>query len=215
MKLKWLGHSCFLITSETGLRIITDPYPQGSGLNYSPINEAADIVTVSHDHFDHNNISAVSGKPEVITGNGVKNVKGIQFKGIATHHDESQGKERGTNTIFCFSVDGIKLCHLGDLGHRLSKEQIAEIGALDILFIPIGGVFTIDAKMASTVSDDLKPKVVIPMHCKTHKCDWPLNTIEDFLAGKKNVKKLNSSETEFKAGKLAEATEIMVLQPAL
>jgi L-ascorbate metabolism protein UlaG (beta-lactamase superfamily) len=215
MKLKWLGHSCFLITSETGLRIITDPYPQGSGLNYSPINEAADIVTVSHDHFDHNNISAVSGKPEVITGNGVKNVKGIQFKGIATHHDESQGKERGTNTIFCFSVDGIKLCHLGDLGHRLSKEQIAEIGALDILFIPIGGVFTIDAKMASTVSDDLKPKVVIPMHCKTHKCDWPLNTIEDFLAGKKNVKKLNSSETEFKAGKLPEATEIMVLQPAL
>jgi L-ascorbate metabolism protein UlaG (beta-lactamase superfamily) len=215
MKLKWLGHSCFLITSETGLRIITDPYPQGSGLNYPPINEAADIVTVSHDHFDHNNISAVSGKPEVITGNGVKNVKGIQFKGIATHHDESQGKERGTNTIFCFSEDGIKLCHLGDLGHRLSKEQIAEIGALDILFIPIGGVFTIDAKMASTVSDDLKPKVVIPMHCKTHKCDWPLNTIEDFLAGKKNVKKLNSSETEFKAGKLPEATEIMVLQPAL
>ena len=215
MKLKWLGHSCFLITSETGLRIITDPYPQGSGLNYSPINEAADIVTVSHDHFDHNTISAVSGKPEVITGNGVKNVKGIQFKGIATHHDESQGKERGTNTIFCFSVDGIKLCHLGDLGHRLSKEQIAEIGAFDILLIPIGGVFTIDAKMASTVSDDLKPKVVIPMHCKTHKCDWPLNTIEDFLAGKKNVKKLNSSETEFKAGKLPEATEIMVLQPAL
>ncbi len=215
MKLKWLGHSCFLITSETGLRIITDPYPQGSGLNYSPINEAADIVTVSHDHFDHNNISAVSGKPEVITGNGVKNVKGIQFTGIATHHDESQGKERGTNMIFSFSVDGIKLCHLGDLGHRLSKEQIAEIGALDILFIPIGGVFTIDAKMASTVSDDLKPKVVIPMHCKTHKCDWPLNTIEDFLAGKKNVKKLNSSETEFKAGKLPEATEIMVLQPAL
>jgi len=215
MKLKWLGHSCFLVTSETGLRIITDPYPQGSGLNYSPINGAADIVTVSHDHFDHNNVSSVPGKPEVITGSGVKNVKGIQFKGIATHHDESQGKERGINTIVCFSMDGIKLCHLGDLGHRLSKEQIAEIGAVDILFIPIGGVFTIDAKMASTVSDDLKPKVVIPMHCKTHKCDWPLNTIEDFLAGKKNVKKLNSSETEFKTSKLPEATEIMVLQPAL
>ncbi len=215
MKLKWLGHSCFLITSETGLRIITDPYSTVGGVNYSPVNEAADIVTVSHDHFDHNNVAAVPGKPEVVTGSGTKTAKGIQFKGIATHHDESQGKERGTNTIFCFSVDGIKLCHLGDLGHRLSKEQIAEIGALDILFIPIGGVFTIDAKMASIVSDDLKPKVVIPMHCKTHKCDWPLNTIEDFLAGKKNVKKLNSSETEFKAGKLAEATEIMVLQPAL
>jgi L-ascorbate metabolism protein UlaG (beta-lactamase superfamily) len=215
MKLKWLGHSCFLITSETGLRIITDPYPQGSGLNYSPINEAADIVTVSHDHFDHNNISAVSGKPGIITGNGVKNVKGIQFKGIASYHDESKGKERGANTIFCFTVDGIRLCHLGDLGHELSREEIAQIGNVDVLLIPIGGFFTIDAKVASKVGDDLKPKVVIPMHYKTPKCDFPITGVEDFLAGKKNVKKLNSSETEFKAGKLPEATEIMVLQPAL
>lgn len=214
MKLKWLGHACFLITSEKGLRIITDPYPQGSGLNYSPINEPADIVVVSHDHFDHNSVSSVPGKPEIVTGSGTKTAKGIQFKGIASHHDESGGKERGSNTVFCFSVDGMKLCHLGDLGHRLSKEQIAEIGAMDILFVPIGGVFTVDAKMASTVSDDVKPKVVIPMHCKTSKCDWPLNTVEDFLAGKKNIKKLDSSEAEFKLGELPKVTEIVVLQPA-
>jgi L-ascorbate metabolism protein UlaG (beta-lactamase superfamily) len=157
----------------------------------------------------------VPGKPEVITGSGTKNVKGIQLSGIATHHDESQGKERGANTIFCFSVDGVKLCHLGDLGHRLNKEQIDEVGNVDILFIPIGGVFTIDAKMASHVIDDLKPKVAIPMHCKTSKCNWPLNTIEDFLAGKKNVKNMNSSEIEFKAGKLPQTTEIIVLEPAL
>jgi L-ascorbate metabolism protein UlaG (beta-lactamase superfamily) len=215
MKLKWLGHSCFLITSETGLRIITDPYPQGSGLNYSPINEAADIVTVSHDHFDHNNISAVSGKPEVVTGSGTKTAKGIQFKGIASHHDESKGKERGANTIFCFTVDGIRLCHLGDLGHELSREEIAQIGNVDVLLIPIGGLFTIDAEVASKVGDDLKPKVIAPMHYKTPKCDFPITGVEDFLAGKKNVKKLNSSETEFKAGKLPEAAEIVVLQPAL
>jgi L-ascorbate metabolism protein UlaG (beta-lactamase superfamily) len=215
MKVKWLGHASFLISSDSGLKIITDPYPQGSGLSYAPVNEPADIVTVSHDHFDHNSVSSVPGKPEVITGSGAKNIKGIQFRGIATHHDESQGKERGTNTIFCFSVDGIKLCHLGDLGHRLSKEQIIEVGDVDILFIPIGGVFTIDAKMASTVIDDLKPKVAIPMHCKTPKCNWPLNTIEDFIAGKKNVKNLNSGEMEFKAGELPEATEIAALQPAL
>lgn len=213
MKLKWLGHACFLITSEAGVRIITDPYPQGSGLSYAPINETADIVIVSHDHFDHNNVAAVSGKPEVVTS--TKTVKGIQFKGIASHHDESQGKERGTNTIFCFVVDGIKLCYLGDLGHRLSKDRIAEIGAVDILLIPIGGVFTIDAKMAGTVSDDLKPKVVIPMHCKTAKCDWPLNTVDDFVAGKKSVKKLNSNEVEFRADNLPENTEIVVLQPAM
>lgn len=215
MKLKWLGHACFLITSETGVRIITDPYPQGSGLSYAPINETADIAIVSHDHFDHNNVASVPGKPQVVTGSGTKTIKGIKFKGIATHHDDSQGKERGTNTIFCFTVDGIKLCHLGDLGHRLSKEQIAEIGTVDILLIPIGSVFTIDAKMAGIVSDDLNPKVVIPMHCKTPKCDWPLNTVDDFVAGMKNVKKLNSSEAEFKAGKLPDSTEIVVLRSAM
>jgi L-ascorbate metabolism protein UlaG (beta-lactamase superfamily) len=214
MKVKWLGHASFLITSDAGVKIITDPYPQGSGLSYAPINEAADVVTMSHDHFDHNNVSSVLGKPEVVAGSGVKNIKGIQFKGIASHHDQSQGKERGANTAFCFSVDGIKLCHLGDLGHRLSKEQMADIGGIDVLFIPIGGVFTIDAKMAGTVVDDLKPKIAMPMHYKTAKCDWPLNTVDDFVADKKNVKKLNSSELELRASNLPEATEIVVLQPA-
>ena len=214
MKVKWLGHASFLISSEAGLKIITDPYPQGSGLSYAPINEAVNIVTMSHDHFDHNNVSLVPGKPQVITGSGAKNIKGVQFKGVDTYHDDSQGKERGANTAFCFTLDGIKLCHLGDLGHRLSQEQIAEIGSIDILLIPIGGVFTIDAKMAGKVSDDLKPKVVMPMHYKTAKCDWPLNTIDDFLADRKNVKQLTLSEIEFKAGKLPEVTEIVVLQPA-
>ncbi len=215
MKLKWLGHSCFLITSETGLRIITDPYSTGGGINYSPVNEAADIVTVSHNHRDHNNIAAVRGKPEVIAGSGTKTAKGIQFKGIASHHDESKGKERGANTIFCFTVDGIRLCHLGDLGHELSREEIAQIGNVDVLLIPIGGFFTIGASVAAKVADDLKPKIILPMHYKTPECDLPITGVEDFLAGKKNVKKLNSSEMEFKVGKLPEATEIVVLQPAL
>jgi L-ascorbate metabolism protein UlaG (beta-lactamase superfamily) len=103
---------------------------------------------------------------------------------------------------------------LGDLGHRLSREQIDEIGSTDILFVPIGGVFTIDAKMAGTVVDDLKPKVVMPMHYKTARCDWPLNTVDDFVADKNNVQRLDSSEIEFHAGKMTEATEIVVLQPA-
>jgi L-ascorbate metabolism protein UlaG (beta-lactamase superfamily) len=215
MKVKWLGHSCFLITSETGLRIITDPYATGGGINYSPINEAADIVTISHHHLDHSNIAAVRGNPEAITGSGTKSAKGVQFRGIASHHDESKGKERGANTIFCFTMDGIRLCHLGDLGHELSREEIAQIGNVDVLLIPIGGFYTIDAKTASKVADDLKPKVIIPMHYKTPQCDFPISGVENFLAGRKNVKKLNSSETEFKGGKLPEATEIVVLQPAL
>lgn len=213
MKVKWLGHACFLITSEAGLKIITDPYPQGSGLSYAPIKEAADIVTMTHDHFDHNNVSALPGKPQVITGSGVKTIKGVEFRGINTYHDASLGKERGANTAFCFSVDGIKICHLGDLGHRLNQEQIDEIGRIDVLLVPIGGVFTIDAKLAETVVDDLKPKIAMPMHYKTSKCDWPLNTVEDFVADKKNVKKLNVSEIELKVDKLPESTEIIVLQP--
>ena len=215
MKLKWLGHACFLITSETGLRIIIDPYETGGGIRYSPVNEAADIVTVSHDHSDHNAVSSVRGKPEVVKDSGVKDVKGIQFKGIATYHDESQGGERGTNTVFCFSVDGLKLCHLGDLGHRLSREDIAEIGGVDVLFIPVGGFFTIDANVASQVCDDLKPKVVVPMHYKTPKLDFPVAGVEDFVKGKKNVRTLDSSEAEFKLGELPGATEIVVFQPAL
>jgi L-ascorbate metabolism protein UlaG (beta-lactamase superfamily) len=214
MKIKWLGHASFLITSAAGTRIITDPYPQGSGLSYVPIKEAADIVTMSHDHFDHNNISGVPGKPQIIAGSGAKNIKGIEFRGITTHHDQSQGKERGTNTVFCFSIDGVKVCHLGDLGHRLSQQQIAEIGNIDVLLVPIGGVFTVDAKMAANVVDDLKPKIALPMHYKTARCDWPLNTIDDFVQYKSNVKRLHSSEIDIEAGRLPEITEIVVLEPA-
>jgi len=215
MNIKWLGHSCFLITSKEGLKVITDPYVVGGGINYSPINEAADIVLVSHNHADHNNISAVQGRPKAIKGNGIKSAKGIQFRGIATYHDTSQGKQRGPNTIFCFNLDGIRLCHLGDLGHVLNREQVEQVGAVDILFIPVGGVYTIDAANAGQVCEQLKPKVVIPMHFKTSKCDYPIATVEDFLKGKRNVRKIDSSEVEFKLEELPASTDIVVLEPAL
>jgi len=214
MIMKWLGHSCFLITSERGLRVIMDPYSVGGGINYSSIEETADIVVVSHDHFDHNAVSAVRGKPEVVKGSGIKTVRGIQFRGIATYHDTSQGKQRGTNTVFCFTLDDIKLCHLGDLGHLLSQAQINEIGAVDILFIPTGGFYTIDAADASKVCDQLKPKVVIPMHFKTAKCDFPISSVEDFIRNKKNARKMDSSQIEFKLGELPAATKIVVLKSA-
>ena len=215
MKVKWLGHSCFLITSRGGVRIITDPYAVGGGINYSPIEETADIVVVTHRHDDHSNVSAVQGKPEVIKGNGTKTARGIQFKGVAAYHDASQGAQRGPNTIFYFTVDDIKLCHLGDLGHVLSSGQVNEIGAVDILFVPVGGFYTIDASVASQVCDKLKPKVVIPMHFKTPKCAYPIAGVEDFLKGKKNVRRVGDSEAEFELERLPAATEIVLLQPAL
>jgi len=215
MKIRWLGHSCFLVTSKGGVRIITDPYAVGGGINYSPIKETADIVVVSHVHGDHSNVSAVQGKPEVVRGDGTKTAKGIQFRGIASYHDNFQGTQRGPNTVFCFSVDGLKLCHLGDLGHVLSPKQVTEIGAVDILFVPVGGFYTIDALVASQVCDQLKPKVVIPMHFKTPGCAYPIAGVEDFLKGKKNVRRVGGSEANFERERLPAATEIVFLQPAL
>lgn len=214
MKVKWLGHACFLLVSEVGLRIITDPYIVDQNLSYSPIKEIADIVVVSHDHDDHNNVSAVQGKLEVLKGSGLKAAKGLQFRGVATYHDTTQGKQRGTNTVFCFSLDGIKLCHLGDLGHLLSQAQVDEVGTVDILFIPVGGFYTIDAAGASQVCDQLKPKVVIPMHFRTPQCTYPIAGVDNFLRGKKNVKRVDSSEIEFRPEELPTATEIVILKPS-
>jgi len=214
MNVNWLGHSCFLVASEAGLRVITDPYSVGGGIDYSPIKETADIVVVSHDHFDHNAVSAVRGKPEVVRGSGTKTIRGVQFRGIATYHDASQGKQRGANTVFCFTLDDIRLCHLGDLGHLLSQAQINEIAAVDILFVPTGGFYTIDAASASAVCDQLRPKVIIPMHFKTPKCDFPISGVEDFIHGKRNVKKMDSSQIEFKFEELPVGTEIVVLKSA-
>ena len=215
MKVKWLGHASFLITSEDGTRIITDPYATGMGISYGDIKENADVVTVSHDHGDHNNAAAVSGNPQVVKGAGVQEAKGIQFKGIASFHDETQGSERGPNTIFCFTVNGVSLCHLGDLGHQLSDEQAAEIGDLDVLMTPVGGFFTIDAAAATQIVEKLQPRVVIPMHYSTEKCAYPISGVDEFLKGKADVKRMDATEAEFSKSGLPSSTEIVVLKHAL
>ena len=131
------------------------------------------------------------------------------------HHDASLGKQRGTNTVFCFNLDDIRLCYLGDLGHVLSQEQVSEIGSVDILFVPVGGFFTIDAGEATRVCEQLAPKVIIPMHFKTPKCAYPIATVNDFLKNKKGVREIDSSEIEFKKEELPATTEIVVLKPFL
>jgi len=214
MKIKWLGHASFLITSDDGIKILTDPYITGGDLGYAEITETADIVTVSHDHFDHNNISSVRGSPEVVR-KGTAGVKGISFRSVSSCHDEEGGKLRGGNTIFCFEVSGVGVCHLGDLGHRLSDKQVTEIGPVDVLLIPVGGYFTIDAKDATGVCNRLKPRVVIPMHYKNERCTFPIAGVDEFLKGKEDVSRPDASEAEFKAGELPVSTRIVVLKPAL
>lgn len=215
MKIKWLGHASFLITSDGGVRVITDPYHRTGGIEYGLIQETADVVTVSHQHQDHNNVAAVKGTPIVVDGPGVRNAKGIEFLGVPSYHDGRKGAQRGPNIIFCFAIDGVRVCHLGDLGHELDASKVKEIGVVDVLLVPVGGFYTIDARQATSVCEALKPKVVIAMHVRTAKCDYPITGVEDFLKGRKNVSRVAASETEIKKDKLPSETETIVLQHAL
>jgi L-ascorbate metabolism protein UlaG (beta-lactamase superfamily) len=214
MKIKCLGHSSFLITSQDNVKIITDPYTPSRDLSYLPINESADIVSKSHDHLDHSNTKAIKGNPEILTKAGLQTVKGIEIKAIPVFHDESRGSQRGKDLAFCFKIDGLSLCHLGDLGHRLTDSQISEIGQVDVLFIPVGGFFTIDASAASEVARSLNPKLIFPMHYKTPKVDYPITGVDEFIKDKKNVLKIKTSEFEVKKENLPQDTEIIVLQSA-
>ena len=215
MNIKYLGHAAFTITSDTGVRIITDPYETGPDLTYGEITESANIVTVSHNHFDHCYVAGVKGNPEVVRRAGRSIAKGIEFKGIASYHDEAKGRLRGNNIIICFELDGIKVCHLGDLGHLLDDKQVTEIGSVDILLIPVGGYYTIDAKAATEVCNQLKPRVIIPMHYKTEKGIPNIFGVDEFLGGKANVRRLDASQAEFKPGELPATSQIVVLKPAL
>ncbi len=218
MKVKWYGHSSFLIVSDKGTKIITDPYePGGYGgaIGYGKIPDEADIVLVSHDHADHNYVKGVPGKPSVIQGVGSHRSHDIEFRGIAAFHDGKKGSERGQNTIFCFLLDDIRVCHLGDLGHIPSEQEAKGIGPIDLLMMPVGGVYTIDASEATKTLEILKPRVVIPMHFKTPQCGFPLAQIDEFTKGKAGVKSLPGSEWEVKKETLPQKSEIIVLQPAL
>jgi len=214
MKIRWLGHSSFLITADDGTRIITDPYGVYPDLHYAQIEESADIIVLSHKHGDHFG-AKVKGNPKLVTGGGPKKVGSIEFKGVEVYHDTSKGSQRGPNTVFCFTVNGVRLCHLGDLGHLLSGPEIAEIGPVDVLMVPVGGFYTIDASTASKICDQIKPKVIIPMHYRNDKCSFPISGVDEFLKGKANVKRLNTSDLELRGGQLPQATEIVVLKHAL
>ncbi len=218
MKIKWYGHAAFLITSDQGIKIILDPYEPGAfggQLSYGKIKDQADIALTSHDHADHNDTKSLPGSPQVVKGSGSKTIKGISIKGISTYHDPSKGSERGTNTIFNLQVDGIQVCHLGDLGHILSEKEVGEIGPVDILLIPVGGFFTIDVKEATRVAEQIKPKVLIPMHFKTEKCGFPIAPVEDFVKGKPALKRAGTSEATFDKASLPQKMEIIVLEHAL
>ncbi len=159
--------------------VITDPFSPDSG--YSLGKQTADIVTVSHQHPSHAYTQGISGEPRIIKGPGEYEISGVLIIGIATFHDTQGGQTRGKNTVYVMEIDGVTLCHLGDLGHVLTSEQVEEIGDIDVLLLPVGGVSTINAAMAAEVIRQLEPKAVVPMHYKTPSLKRELDTVETFL----------------------------------
>ncbi len=164
MEITFLGQSAFKIKGKT-TSIITDPY-EGSMLGMKFTKTDADIVLFSHHHDDHDKVENVTNVKKVIDGPGEYEVAGVSVIGIQTYHDDKKGAERGKNTIYVIEVEGLRLLHLGDLGHKLEDDQVKEIGNIDILMIPVGGTFTIDAKMAVEVVKQIGASIVIPMHYK-------------------------------------------------
>lgn len=188
VEVTWLGHACFLLKDKTK-SVMFDPF-RGIGLPEPKVK--ADIVLCSHSHRDHNNIKAVSHEKSVVLEGfvGEKQINDLSIKGVATFHDEAQGHKRGSNSVYAVKLDGLSFCHLGDLGHELSPSQIAEIMPVDVLFIPIGGLFTIGPAKARRVMEPLKPKITIPMHYRVKGMPlmfFALKTVKNFIREDDNV----------------------------
>lgn len=207
MKIWWRGHASFLIETE-GKRIITDPFNAELGYPLTPVE--ADLVTVSHEHWDHNATETIGGNPQIIRGTGSVQVGGIEFQGVAAYHDHSRGRERGPVTIFRISAESLNLVHLGDLGHILSAEQVREIGAVDILLLPVGGKFTIDAQEAVQIVSLLQPKIIIPMHYATPHLSFALAPLEKFTSHYDQI--IKKPFLEVHPDELGEGLKIIVLE---
>lgn len=204
MKIVYLGHSCFQIISDLGTKIITDPF---TGVGYAMQRVETDIVTVSHGHSDHNYLPAISSY-ELLASKAEKYVyKDVSLQGIECFHDPLQGRLRGKNIIFKMEVDGLTVCHLGDLGEPCHKDILEKIGEADILLLPIGGTYTIDAKQAKEYVESIAPKAVIPMHYRPEDGTLNVSTAEDFLKlyGQDEVQtfqgELSLSEKDLERGK--------------
>jgi len=178
MEITWLGHSCFRLKGKQAT-VITDPFSPAIGYTLGKVT--ADIVTVSHPHPGHSYIQGVASEPRVLKSPGEYESGGVLTVGVHTFHDNEKGVQRGKNTVFVIDVDDVMICHLGDLGHILTAEQVAEIDGVDVLLIPVGGASTIDAVQAAQIVRQLEPKIVIPMHYKTEAEKKDLETADRFL----------------------------------
>jgi L-ascorbate metabolism protein UlaG (beta-lactamase superfamily) len=176
LDLTWLGHSCFRLRGKNAVAV-TDPYPPSLGPRLAKLE--ADLVTVSHPHPNHSNLQAVKG--HVIDGPGEYEIKGVTVNGLPTFHDGNKGEERGRNTVFVIEVDDVRVCHLGDLGHKLDDAALEVIGTVDVLLVPVGGGNSLDAAGAAEVVRQIEPRVVVPMHYSLPAVKKQMDGVDRFL----------------------------------
>jgi len=212
MIIEYLGHSCFKLTESTGTSVVCDPYDGSIGYDMPEIT--ADAVTVSHGHYDHDNIKAVSGEPKIIGSESGYDLSGVEISSIKSFHDTQRGKLRGENLIFKFRMDGIDVCHLGDLGEDCSAELIDLLLPVNVLLIPVGGTYTIDAEMAKEYVNRIMPDVVIPMHYKSKGCKLDIAKIDDFISrfDEEYVEDRDDSRIELKRSDFDGETKVIVLR---
>jgi L-ascorbate metabolism protein UlaG (beta-lactamase superfamily) len=218
MKLRYLGHAAFELELIDGRRIVFDPYESGSydgALAYGPIAGPHDIAVVSHDHPDHRFEDIVSQAGTVWDGAGETDIDGIRITSIRTFHDETKGSERGTNLISIVEADGVRVAHLGDLGHAITLADAPALDGVDVMIVPVGGFFTIDAAAAKAIVDEFSPKIVVPMHYKTGKCGFPIAPVDDFTMMMEEFEAEGGSELQLEAGSLPAEPKVIVLDPAL
>ncbi len=211
----YYGLSCFVIRASNGTKIITDPFlaegtssmdpPKKGKVLYGELRkEPADVVTVSCGHYAHCNVYAVGGTPYIYKITEPTELCGIRFRGVSSRHlvmHEIAVLNPAENIIICFEVDGIKICHLGALGHPLSEDQLKQIGKVDILMVPVGGVSTLPVADASEVCSRINPAVILPMHYASDRCTYEWSGVDAFLEGKEHVLRcdsnIGSSQLEF------------------
>lgn len=215
MQIHWYGHSCFLLTAENGTRILLDPFDDDIGYSLGKVE--ADIVTCSHGHHDHNYLDAVLGEPIALLDAGTEIINGIRITGIPSFHDEEGGKLRGNNLIFLFEMDGLRLAHLGDIGDIPSQEALDTMGNLDILFAPVGGIYTIGPRTACDIANLTQTNVLIPMHYQTPKLKLgkPILGVDPLLSVARNcsIHKLNQSDCTMTPESLG-TDRLLVLMPS-
>jgi L-ascorbate metabolism protein UlaG (beta-lactamase superfamily) len=210
MRIRWHGHACFEFSDSTN-SVLTDPH-DGKSIGIKPPNSKAGIVLVSHDHFDHNALRVIKNERSVLFAeNGKHCIKGIDIEGLPTYHDESNGTVRGMNTMYKFTMDGITVCHCGDLGCIPSKEVLEALKDVDIIFVPTGEVFTLSLKKLDEFLALIEPKIIVPMHYRVGGLTIPLKTLDDYLdrVSSENVLFVGN-EVELAADDINEFTGIWV-----